>query len=166
MNLERLTARVASCSLLLLLGGPSIQLAAAEGGTRAAVFNDGKQEFDENCVACHGRDGTGKGELGAKLVKPPKDLTTIAKANGGEFPFWRVFDIVAGDTDVPGHETFQMPLTPNACAVRKLRVCRRRMCGYLSSRIISRVSSRSDRTIAVDPHEGATCVLERCELVG
>jgi mono/diheme cytochrome c family protein len=110
MNLERLTARVASCSLLLLLGGPSIQLAAAEGGTRAAVFNDGKQEFDENCVACHGRDGTGKGELGAKLVKPPKDLTTIAKANGGEFPFWRVFDIVAGDTDVPGHETFQMPL--------------------------------------------------------
>jgi mono/diheme cytochrome c family protein len=110
MNLERLRVRAANCSLLLLLVGASTQLAAAEGRTRAAVFNDGKQEFEENCVACHGRDGTGKGELGAKLVKPPKDLTAIAKANGGEFPFWRVFEIVAGDTDVPGHETFQMPL--------------------------------------------------------
>jgi hypothetical protein len=95
MNLERLTVRAASCSLLLLAGA-SMQLAAAEGRTRAAVFNDG--------------DGTGKGELGVKLVKPPKDLTAIAKASGGEFPFWRVFDIIAGDTDVPGHETFHMPL--------------------------------------------------------
>jgi mono/diheme cytochrome c family protein len=110
MNFERVTVRAATCSLLLLIVFASTPLAAAGGRTQAAVFNDGKQEFEENCVACHGRDGTGKGELGVKLVKPPKDLTAIAKANGGEFPFWRVFDIVAGDTDVPGHETFQMPL--------------------------------------------------------
>jgi hypothetical protein len=24
------------------------------------------------------------------LIKPPADLTTIAKGNGGTFPFWRV----------------------------------------------------------------------------
>jgi hypothetical protein len=53
---------------------------------------------------------TGTGELATKLVKRPKDLTTIAKANDGEFPFWRVFDIISGDTPVPGHETTQMPL--------------------------------------------------------
>ena len=53
MNLERLTVRAASCSLLLLLGGASMQLAAAEGRTRAAVFNDGKQEF-----AVYGRNIT------------------------------------------------------------------------------------------------------------
>jgi hypothetical protein len=60
---------------------------------------------------------------------------------------------------VPGHETFQMPS-------RKQPVSRRRMCGCSNSRTISRASSRSERTIAVNPREGATCVLERCELVG
>lgn len=96
----------------LALSLPSLlgQAIAEEGRTRTAVFNDGRQEFQENCVACHGQDGTGKGELAAKLIKPPKDLTTIAKANGGQFPFWRVFDIIAGDKPVAGHETTQMPL--------------------------------------------------------
>ena len=31
-------------------------------------------------------------------MKPPKDLTMVAENNGGTFPFWRVFDIIAGDT--------------------------------------------------------------------
>jgi mono/diheme cytochrome c family protein len=94
-------------AMLVLFTGPA---AAEDGRTRAGVFNDGLQEFQENCVACHGADATGTGELANKLIKPPKDLTTIAKANGGEFPFWRVFDIIAGDKPVPGHETTQMPL--------------------------------------------------------
>ena len=104
---RELTVGLASLALLL---APLLGQAAAEGRTRTAVFNDGRQEFQENCAACHGQDGTGKGELAAKLIKPPKDLTVMAKANGGEFPFWRVFDIVAGDTPVTGHETTQMPL--------------------------------------------------------
>ncbi len=99
---------------LAVLAAASTQLigpaAAEDGRTRAAVLNDGRQEFQENCVACHGADATGTGELAAKLIKPPKDLTGIAKANGGEFPFWRVFDIISGEKPVPGHETTQMPL--------------------------------------------------------
>jgi mono/diheme cytochrome c family protein len=83
---------------------------AEDGRTRAAVFDDGRQEFEENCVACHGADGTGKGELAGKVIKPPKDLTLIAKNSGGQFPFWRVFDIISGDKPVAGHETTQMPL--------------------------------------------------------
>jgi hypothetical protein len=47
---------------------------------------------------------------GTKLVKPPKDLTLITKANDGVFLFWRVFDIISGDKPVPGHDTFQMPI--------------------------------------------------------
>lgn len=97
---------VALALLPLLVG----QAAAEDGKTRTAVLNDGRQEFQENCVACHGQDGTGKGELANKLLKAPKDLTTIAQANGGQFPFWRVFDIIAGDKPVAGHETTQMPL--------------------------------------------------------
>jgi hypothetical protein len=51
------------------------------------IFDDGRQEFEENFVACHGWDGTAgtvPGELAAKLLKQPKDLTAIAKGNGGE----------------------------------------------------------------------------------
>jgi mono/diheme cytochrome c family protein len=91
--------------LLVLLA----RAAAAESGARAKILAEGKQDYEENCVACHGADGTGRGQLAAKLVKPPADLTGIAARNGGQFPFWRVFDIVAGETMVPGHDTFQMP---------------------------------------------------------
>jgi mono/diheme cytochrome c family protein len=83
--------------------------AAGESAARAKLLGEGRQDYEENCVACHGADGKGGGELAAKLIKPPSDLTRIATANGGTFPFWRVFEIVAGDKQVPGHDTFQMP---------------------------------------------------------
>ena len=83
--------------------------AAAEGQARAVILKEGNQEFTENCVGCHGADATGTGELAVKLVKPPKDLTAIAAANGGQFPFWRIFDIISGESPVAGHETHQMP---------------------------------------------------------
>jgi mono/diheme cytochrome c family protein len=70
----------------------------------------GSEEFQESCAACHGADASGRGELADKLVKPPTDLTRLAEQNGGTFPFWRVFDIIAGDTTVEGHDTSQMPL--------------------------------------------------------
>lgn len=87
----------------------AVSLAASAVGSKRAVLEDGSIDFAENCTACHGNDGTGTGELAAKLVKPPKDLTTIAQRNGGEFPFWNVFEIIAGETPVAGHDTFQMP---------------------------------------------------------
>lgn len=83
--------------------------AAAGQSARSAVLADGRQEYEENCVACHGADGTGGGELAPKLVKPPKDLTQIAATSGGSFPFWRVFDIISGEAAVIGHDTHQMP---------------------------------------------------------
>ncbi len=79
------------------------------GAARAKIAAEGQLEYEENCVACHRADGKGKGELAAKLIKPPKDLTAISAANGGTFPFWRVFDILAGETAVEGHDTMHMP---------------------------------------------------------
>lgn len=94
-------------ALLLLALFP--RAAAAGEQARATVLKEGNQEFSESCVGCHGADATGTGELAVKLVKPPKDLTVIAAANGGQFPFWRIFDIIAGEAPVAGHETHQMP---------------------------------------------------------
>ena len=49
---RELTVGLASLALLL---APLLGQAAAEGRTRTAVFNDGRQEFQENCAACHGQ---------------------------------------------------------------------------------------------------------------
>ncbi len=42
------------------------------------------------------------------LASPPSDLTQIS-SDTGAFPFWRIYNIIAGDVAVPGHDTFQMP---------------------------------------------------------
>jgi mono/diheme cytochrome c family protein len=84
------------------------KVAAFAAGENAQ--SHGREEFQESCAARHGADASGRGELANKLMKPPKDLTMIAEENGGTFPFWRVFDIIAGDTKVEGHDTSQMPL--------------------------------------------------------
>jgi hypothetical protein len=83
--------------------------AAAANEARKKILEGGKQEFTEYCVACHGADAKGGGPMAAKLVKPPKDLTVIAASNGGPFPFWLVFDIVANASRISGHDTHQMP---------------------------------------------------------
>jgi mono/diheme cytochrome c family protein len=95
---------------VILLGALTPAAIAEEERTRKAMLDIGREEFQESCAACHGPDASGRGELANKLVKPPKDLTMVAEENGGTFPFWRVFDIIAGDTKVEGHDTSQMPL--------------------------------------------------------
>jgi mono/diheme cytochrome c family protein len=95
---------------VISLGALAPTTIAEEERTRRALLDIGREEFQESCSACHGADASGRGELANKLVKPPKDLTMIAENNGGTFPFWRVFDIIAGDTKVEDHDTSQMPL--------------------------------------------------------
>ena len=94
----------------MLIAGLTNFADGEEERTRKAMLAIGSEEFQESCAACHGADASGRGELADKLVKPPKDLTRLAEQNGGTFPFWRVFDIIAGDTTVEGHDTSQMPL--------------------------------------------------------
>ena len=72
------------------------------------VVAEAAEDYRLYCVACHGAEGKGDGELASKLIKPPSDLTGIAARHGG-FPFWRVYAMVAGEEPVPGHDTFQMP---------------------------------------------------------
>ena len=97
------------CSVVLALSGLN-SLAAQAQESRRAILNEGRMEFEENCAACHGKDGTGRGEISAHLAIPPKDLTTFAQRNGGVFPFWPVFEVIAGEKPIPGHDTLDMPL--------------------------------------------------------
>ncbi len=95
--------RAAALSVLLLAAG-----ADGAAAQQAKVVAAAADDYARYCTACHGTAGQGNGELAAKLVIPPGDLTRIAGRNG-RFPFWRVYDIIAGEEPVAGHDTFQMP---------------------------------------------------------
>ena len=73
------------------------------------VLAQGKDDYAWHCTACHGEKGRGDGPMATILTVPPADLTAIAAAGGGRFPFWRIYDIIAGKQNVAGHQTFQMP---------------------------------------------------------
>ncbi len=103
--------------------------AAAAGEAWKSILADGKQEFEESCVSCHGATGKGSGDYAGKLIAPPKDLTAIAVGNGGEFPFTRVFDIIAGEVEVPGHNTHQMPEFYNSLKAKDFKP------GYLPAHV-------------------------------
>ena len=56
----------------------------------------GKQEYESNCVACHGATGKGDGYFAQYLKLPVPDLTTIQQRNGGVFPADRMIEIIDG----------------------------------------------------------------------
>ena len=82
---------------------------AAQEGPDEAILSEGKSDFDWHCTTCHGPGGRGDGSMSNLLIERPADLTAITKANGGTFPFWRVYRIILGKQAVPGHESFMMP---------------------------------------------------------
>ena len=72
----------------------------------------GRAEFLSSCAVCHGAEATGEGPLRAFLLKPPSDLTTLARRNGGEFPVGQVMDMIDGRAAVQigSHGTREMPV--------------------------------------------------------
>jgi hypothetical protein len=76
---------------------------------RERIIEDGRSDYLDHCAACHGESGKGDGRMARILVIRPTDLTQIAKQHDGNFPFWRIYDVVAGLVEIPGHETFHMP---------------------------------------------------------
>ena len=96
------SAVLALVSCLMLVGSQALS------GGRDRVIAEGADDYKTYCSACHGPKGQGKGEMASILAKPPTDLTQLADGTG-RFPFWRVYNIIAGDDPVAGHETFQMP---------------------------------------------------------
>lgn len=101
------------CSLFFVLVTPlgSSNVAADEPKI-------GADEFRTSCASCHGTDGKGHGPLASILMTKPADLTVIAKNNAGqypnirigEYPFFRVFQVIDGRTLVSGHGERAMPV--------------------------------------------------------
>ncbi|WP_232796426.1 c-type cytochrome [Roseovarius salinarum] len=62
----------------------------------AASVSRGAVSYQNYCVACHGRDGTGDGPYAAQLPVPVADLTGLSADNGGTFPHARVMAQIHG----------------------------------------------------------------------
>jgi len=73
----------------------------------------GKREYDNNCVACHGTVGKGDGPFAGIIGTKIPDLTMLQKANGGVFPFNRVYETIDGRAAVTAHGSRDMPIWGN-----------------------------------------------------
>jgi len=70
-------------------------------------------EFRISCASCHGVDGRGNGPIAKFLTPKPSDLTLLAKRNGGEYPFLKIFLMIDGREDVAAHGDRAMPVWGN-----------------------------------------------------
>jgi hypothetical protein len=48
--------------------------------------------------------------LAPDLKVKPADLTQVSQKAGGEFPMWRVLEVIEGRQEVKGHGTREMPI--------------------------------------------------------
>jgi mono/diheme cytochrome c family protein len=104
--MKRLIPRIAVGALLALCA----QAAYAQAKQAEPKLDFGKREYDSNCAGCHGPKGKGDGVYKPYLTKSPGDLTTLAKANGGVFPFEHLYQVVDGRKAAEAHGSRDMPI--------------------------------------------------------
>ncbi len=97
-------------SVLVLVAIQALASASGVWANQDEIIADGLEEYLDNCAACHGPEGLGDGKMAKMLLTPPLDLTGIAERNGGEFPFWRIYETIDGRDSETIHGTFQMPI--------------------------------------------------------
>ena len=68
-----------------------------------------KEEYALHCALCHGLTGDGEGSYNQTL-KRPSDLTLLARANKGVFPYRRVYEVIDGRREIEAHGTRDMPI--------------------------------------------------------
>jgi mono/diheme cytochrome c family protein len=95
-----------SCALVLAPCVSAAQQRQAEDPSK----DIGEHEYFVSCASCHGGKGKGDGPFAVWLKRPPTNLTTIQKQNGGIFPFDRVYQVIDGRTEVAAHGPRDMPI--------------------------------------------------------
>jgi mono/diheme cytochrome c family protein len=74
------------------------------------VAEAGRSEYLKYCASCHGPEARGGGPVSPFLAKPAPDLTSIAAANGGDFPTGELGLLIDGRSMTPTHGNREMPV--------------------------------------------------------
>lgn len=132
---------IAVCGALLLaacVAAGQEKPAAKRASTEPIDSASGRQTYQQYCASCHGENAKGGGPAASSLKTPPPDLTTLAKGNGGKFPYEYVGGVVRFGKPVSAHGSSDMPVWGpifnmvdyNEVAIRK-RI--KNLCDYLAS---------------------------------
>ena len=106
-------------TIIIVSGNAGLALAAEQRATagRAAVtgaaelgIDAGRLRFEKNCAICHGLDARGNGPFAELLNVKPPDLTLLSRAEGGDFPFSRIYQRIDGRNLPLAHGTRAMPI--------------------------------------------------------
>ena len=89
--------------------------------TFAADASIGRDEYERNCIMCHGATGRGDGWLAENLKQPVPTLTQIKKKNGGVFPVEQVLQVIDGRREIALHGPREMPVWGDAYLTRAQR---------------------------------------------
>lgn len=99
----RSSSRALAAATLLLMSG--LSPVAAQQGERS-----GENEYLAACAACHGPSGKGDGPVAQYLNVRPPDLSQLTRRSDGQFPFYKVFQLVDGRTLGGVHGSRAMPI--------------------------------------------------------
>ena len=103
-------------TVAIVVGIGALGLAASAFAADKADL--GKREYDANCAVCHGTTGQGDGPYAGMINTRIPALTTLAKANGGVFPFARVYEIIDGTQVSKAHGARDMMIWGNDYVTR------------------------------------------------
>lgn len=96
-----------SLFLFLFLASHSVH---AGSEYKKKTITAGSDTFLRFCSVCHGQDASGAGPFANNLNTPPTDLTVLSKNNNQQFPWLRLYETIAGKTDVAEHGSREMPI--------------------------------------------------------
>jgi mono/diheme cytochrome c family protein len=94
-----------------LLGYSQLQKPAIK--TTSPGYTDptsGVEMYRAYCAVCHGLDGKGHGPAAPALKQALPDLTLLSKRSKGQFPSFRVSNIIQGDAEITAHGSKEMPM--------------------------------------------------------
>jgi hypothetical protein len=83
---------------------------AAGDDVAPPVDHPGRYFYVKYCGTCHGPEGRGDGVAAVSFRVQPPNLTRIAHANGGKFPFARVMESIDGRNTPRAHGSPDMPV--------------------------------------------------------
>jgi mono/diheme cytochrome c family protein len=103
---------IVSFAVLLLFVGAigDQQVAVHQVPIKKTSWTSGQEMYQEYCAVCHGKDGNGDGPAAPALKVPPADLTTLAKRNGGKFPYDHFAVVLRFGNPTPAHGSKDMPV--------------------------------------------------------